>query len=122
MSFSDWRASRTSRLIFWGAWTFALVMAVLPYPPEVPGEPGDKVEHVAAFVTLGILSAWAYPKTPLLQLLVRLSLFGALIELLQAIPRLNRDSDPLDWLADTIAAAVALAIAHWWRGRSRRPR
>jgi VanZ family protein len=116
-----WSASRTSRLIFWAAWAFSLVMAVLPHPPRLPGEPSDKVEHVAAFLTLGLLSAWAYPKTPLIQLLIRLSLFGALIELIQAIPSLSRDSDPLDWLADTIAAAVALGIAHWWRNRSRRP-
>jgi len=113
-----WRASPASRLIFWAAFTFALVMAVLPHPPHVPWEPGDKVEHVTAFVTLSFLGAWAYPRTPLLQLLVRLSLFGALIELAQAIPALGRDSDPLDWLADTVAAAVALAIVYWWRRRN----
>ena len=120
MSLRGWSASRTSRLTFWAAWTFALVMAVLPHPPRLPGEPSDKLEHTVAFLTLGLLSAWAYPKTPLRQLLVRLSLFGALIELVQAIPSLNRDSDPLDWLTDSVAAAVALGIAYWWRSRSRR--
>jgi len=118
MSVRDWSASWTSRLIFWAAFTFALVMAVLPHPPHVPGEPSDKVEHVTAFVTLGLLSAWAYPRTSLIQLLVRLSLFGALIELAQAIPALGRDSDPLDWVADTVAAAIALGIVYWWRKRS----
>lgn len=119
MSLREWSASRTSRLIFWASWMFALVMAVLPHPPRLPGEPSDKLEHTAAFLTLGFLSAWAYPKTPLLQLFVRLSLFGALIELIQAIPSLYRDSDPLDWLTDTVAAAVALGIVHWRRSRSR---
>lgn len=111
-----------SRAAFWGAWAFSLVMAVLPRPPHLPWEPGDKVEHIAAFVTLALLSAWAYPKTPLIQLLVRLSLFGALIELVQALPSLNRDSDPMDWLADTVAAAVALAIVSLWRRSSDRRR
>src|SRR4051794_41950578 len=90
-------------------------MAVLPHPPRLPVEPGDKVQHVAAFLTLGLLSAWAYPRTPLLQLLIRLSLFGALIELVQAIPSLGRDSDPLDWLAGTGAAALVLLALRWGR-------
>jgi VanZ family protein len=120
MDVRKWNRRLTSRLVFWAAWAFSLVMAVLPHPPRIPGEPSDKVEHIAAFVTLGIVGAWAYPKTPLLQLLIRLSLFGALIELVQAIPSLSRDSDPLDWLADTVAAAVALGIVSWWRARSRK--
>ena len=33
---------------------------------------------------------------------------GAAIELLQGIPVLNRDSDIIDWLADTFAAGVAI--------------
>jgi hypothetical protein len=110
--------TRTSRVAFWAAWAFALVMAVIPHPPHIPGEPNDKIQHIVAFLTLGVLSAWAYPKTRLLQLLVRLSLFGAVIELIQAIPSLNRDSDPLDWLADTIAAAAALGFAAWWRSKA----
>jgi VanZ family protein len=119
MNLREWSASRTSRLIFWATFAFSLVMAVLPHPPHLPWEPGDKVEHLAAFVTLSFMSAWAYPRTPLFQLLVRLSLFGALIELVQGLPMLNRDSDPMDWLSDTVAAAVALAIAYWWRKRVR---
>jgi hypothetical protein len=116
----DWSASLTSRVAFWAAWTFAFVAAMLPHPILLPGDPSDKVQHMVAFLTLGILSAWAYPDTPLRQLLVRLSLFGALIELLQAIPSLHRDSDPLDWVVDTVAVMVALSIASWWRARSRR--
>jgi VanZ family protein len=118
LNLREWSGTGRSRAIFWAAWAFALVMAVIPHPPHIPGEPNDKIQHIAAFLTLGLLSAWAYPRTSLLQLLVRLSLFGAIIELIQAIPSLNRDSDPLDWLADTVAAAVALGIAAWWRSRA----
>ena len=50
-------------------------------------------------------------------LLVRLSLFGAFIEVVQAIPALQRDSDLLDWLADTAAVAVILLLVHRWRKR-----
>jgi VanZ family protein len=115
----QWRASRTARAIFWAAALFAFVMAVLPHPPEVPGHPSDKVQHVLAFATLGLLGSFAYPAAPLLGLLFRLSLFGAAIEVVQAIPFLHRDSDVFDWLADTIAAAVVLIAVRWWR-RARR--
>jgi len=36
---------------------------------------------------------------------------------LQAIPVLHRDSDIVDWIADTTAVAVVLSIVRWWRSR-----
>lgn len=110
---AEWRASRTTRSIFWAAACFAFIMAVLPHPPEVPGHPNDKVQHIAAFATLALLGSFAYPRTPLTKLLLWLSLFGAAIEVVQAIPVLHRDSDVLDWFADTIAVAVVLLVRRW---------
>ncbi|HEX8839851.1 MAG TPA: hypothetical protein VF750_05220 [Sphingomicrobium sp.] len=118
MTFSHWRASRGARLLFWAALGFAFVMAVLPHPPELPGEPSDKLQHIAAFATLALLVSFAYPATALPRLLLRLSLFGAIIELVQAIPALHRDSDYKDWIADTLAAGLVLAAA-WCLRRPR---
>ena len=117
MKLGDWRASRSARAIFWAAACFAFVMAVLPHPPEVPGEPNDKIQHIAAFATLALLGSFAYPATALLRLLAGLSVFGAFIEVVQAIPALHRDSDVLDWIADTVAVVVILIIVRWWRTR-----
>ena len=108
------------RLVFWAAAALAFVMAVLPQPPQLPGDPNDKIQHIAAFLTLAVLAGLAYPRTSALRLLAGLSLFGALIEVVQAIPSLHRDSDPVDWIADTLAAALALAFVIWWRARRRR--
>ena len=107
------------RLAFWAAALFALVMALLPHPPEFPGEPSDKVQHVAAFATLGLLGSFAYPAVRPRRLIIGLSLFGAFIEVAQAIPILHRDSDPLDWLADTVACAAAVFAFRWWKKRRR---
>lgn len=107
------------RLLFWTAMLFAFVMAILPHPPELPGEPSDKIQHMAAFATLGLLGAWAYARAALLQLLAGLSLFGALIEVVQAIPALHRDSDVKDWVADTLACGLVLLLVHWRRRRKR---
>ena len=107
------------RLLFWGAATFAFVMAVVPHPPEVPGSPSDKVQHIVAFATLGLLGEWAYRGASWLRLVLGLSLFGGFIELVQAIPALHRDSDIVDWLADTTAAAVVVLVLDRRRSRSK---
>jgi VanZ family protein len=103
--------------LFWVAGCFAFVMAILPHPPEVPGHPNDKVEHIVAFATLALLGSLAYPRALFVKLLVGLSLFGAFIEVVQAIPALHRDSDVVDWVADTVAVVVVLLLMRWWRGR-----
>ena len=107
------------RYVFWAAAIFALVMAAVPHPPQLPGAPSDKIQHILAFLVLGGLAALAYPVSSPILLGVGLSLFGALIELVQVIPALHRDSDPVDWIADTIAAAVVLLIFDRLRARRR---
>ena len=109
------RWSSLLRLAFWAAALFAFVMAVLPHPPQVPGAPNDKIQHIIAFVTLAALGAWAYRGWSLLRLAIGLSLFGALIEVVQMIPALHRDSDVLDWIADTAAVMGVLLLVSWWR-------
>jgi len=112
---------RLPRWLFWGAAIFTFVMAALPHPPHIPTSPPDKVQHVIAFTTLGLLAGWAYARTSPWRLAALLSLYGALIELVQAIPALHRDSEWVDWLADTLAAGVALMLVSWWRARRGSP-
>ena len=109
------------RLAFWCALLFAFVMAIIPHPPQLPGAPSDKIQHFSAFVALGAIGFFAYPGSRLLTLAAGLSLFGALIELVQAIPALGRDGDVVDWIADTLAAALILGLLQWFRGRSIKP-
>ena len=111
--------SRALRVLFWAAALFAFVMAVLPHPPALPGNPSDKIQHAVAFATLGLLGALAYPRLSTVRLIIGLSLFGALIEVAQAIPVLHRDSDLFDWLTDTIACAVVLIPVRYWVRRKR---
>ena len=102
------------RFLFWGACAFAFFMAVLPHPPVLPGEPSDKLQHIFAFLVLAVLGRLAYPETKKRVLLLGLMAFGALIELAQAIPVIHRDSDPLDWLADTAAALTVFVVVAVW--------
>jgi hypothetical protein len=110
------------RLAFWSAAVFAFVMATLPRPPQLPGAPSDKVQHISAFLVLASLAAWAYPRTPLLKILAGLCLLGAAIEIVQLVPGLGRDDDWIDWFADTIAAGLVLGLVGWFRRCRTRPR
>ena len=115
------RRARILRAAFWAAAIFAFIMAVLPHPPQLPGAPSDKIQHIAAFLVLGALASFAYPRTSPVYLATGLSVFGAAIEVVQLIPSLHRDGDPIDWIADTAAAGLMLIVLHWLRGRWGRP-
>lgn len=95
---------------FWAALIFAFVMAVLPKPPALPGDPGDKVQHIIAFVVLTGLARLAYPRVRAVTLLLAFAGFGALIEFAQMLPALGRTAALDDWLADVAATAVMLAV------------
>lgn len=114
-----WSGRYIVKAAFWAAALFALVMALLPHPPHVPLEPSDKIQHAIAFATLGLLGSLGYPRLRTLMLIGALSFYGALIEVLQAIPALHRDSDPLDWLTDTVACAVIVIAFRFWTARRR---
>jgi hypothetical protein len=107
---------RIAQIVFCAAFVFTFVAAVMP-PHQAPKLfPWDKAEHFAAFYTLTLLALTAFPRRNLIVIAVLLSGFGGLIELVQALPIVNRDCDWHDWAADTIAILAALApvvAAHW---------
>lgn len=106
-------------ILFWLALVFTLTMAWLPHPPSVPGNPNDKIQHIAAFSFLSLAGVAAFPHYPLARLGERLSFLGAIIEVVQNLPTLHRDCDIRDWLADTMAVIVVLlAVAALRRSRS----
>ncbi|HUD30214.1 MAG TPA: hypothetical protein VMQ93_15195 [Novosphingobium sp.] len=110
------------RLGFWLALVFAVVMAVLPHPPQLPGEPSDKFQHVLAFATLAVLAVLGYPGVSRLKIAAGLILLGAGIEGVQMIPALNRDAEWLDLVADSCAVLVMLAVAGVALNAVRKPR
>ncbi|WP_157083019.1 hypothetical protein [Novosphingobium lentum] len=111
MNLNSALAIRTSRFLFWGAAVFAVTMAVLPKPPQMPMDKfGDKFEHMLAFSVLTVLANLSYRAMPRLRIAERLSFLGALIEVVQSIPALHRDCDIRDWVADTLAILVVTAL------------
>lgn len=95
---------------FWATTAIVYALAIMPSAEAPDLGAGDKVNHIAAFLTLTLLGRSAYRAKPAWPLAAGLSLFGAFIELSQAIPFLNRDANVWDWAADSAAIVVALAI------------
>lgn len=114
-----------ARWVFWLTGVGVFIAAVIPkedHPPDIFG--WDKANHFAAFYTLGVLGAAAFPRVSLLVLGACLSGFGAAIELVQAIPFVHRDCDVWDWVTDTVgvlAALCPLLLALWRRERQDPP-
>lgn len=106
------RVQRTAFWLFWVILIFSVVMALLPKPPEMPSDRlGDKVNHILSFSALAGTAALGFPQVPRWRVIERLSFLGALIEVAQSIPALQRDCDIRDWVADTVAVIVVTGIA-----------
>jgi VanZ family protein len=105
------RFERFARLLFWLALAGAVVLALMPHPPQLPTDRfGDKFNHILAFATLAALAALGWPRAEKLRVVERLSFLGALIEVAQAMPVLHRDCDIRDWAADTLAIVVVTVV------------
>ena len=79
----------------------------------------DPVTHGLAFFVLAAIGAIAFPALSLTRLWLCLALLGGAIELMQAIPALNRGPSFAEWLIDMVAAAVALGCCHVGTFRAR---
>ena len=118
---------QAARILFWPAFIFAAVMAALPKPPSLPIDRfGDKFEHALAFAVLTMFAQLGFRTVPRWRLAERLSFFGAMIELVQSIPALNRDCDIRDWVVDTamvllVTLGFVLADRMGWTGRGETP-
>lgn len=101
---------RLARILFWSAAVLALVTAMVGQALSLLDGIDDTVQHALAFGTLAALAALAYPQTRRLTILLGLSAFGGLIELLQVLPGVERDAEWGDWLVDIVAAALTLGV------------
>lgn len=98
-----------ARCAFGAALIFTFYSAVIPPSHAVQLVPWDKAEHFIAFYALSGLAVAAFPAGRLWVIGISLSAFGALIEVVQGLPIVNRDRDVWDWAADSVAIIAALS-------------
>jgi len=106
------RAGVALKVLFWTALVVALLRAIWPDPFTEPyvGH-WDKVTHGAGCFALTFLAAVAYPRTAIPLLGLGVLAFGGLVEVLQAIPAVNRDASLGDLAADGVGICVAMIPA-----------
>lgn len=89
------------------------VAALLPAPEAINlGGGRDKIAHMLAFAGFALFGFTVWPaRVP--SACGALLTYGLAIELAQATTG-HRSGDPLDWLADALGVALALALRAGW--------
>lgn len=105
-----YRLSRPVRLgLFALAVAILLVLCLLPSRDLPDTGTGDRFEHTAAWFVLTITGYLLAPNRKLAIPAFALA-FGAAIEVLQGVVGSGRHGDPLDFVADALGVALAVAV------------
>jgi VanZ family protein len=110
---------RLFMLLFWLLLAVITALAVFPKPPAAASLGWDKLNHLAAFVGLGLLARAAWPRAGWTPWLGGLMGYGLLLELAQGLTP-TRSAEAADLLADGAGLAVAALLIKGWR-RARAP-
>lgn len=101
--------------IFWTLVTIvSMLMLVELAPKENPIKHLDKIQHVLVFLTISVAGCLAF-KHQISLIIVGLTIFGAVIEVLQATLTTTRTGDVKDWLADIAGILIGLMIVAIYR-------
>ena len=108
--------SRPLRLALYALATLILTYMALAPTNDVPGADlvWDKAEHASAWTVL-TLAGLALSTKRRWAIGVFAAVFGAVIEVLQAVMPYGRDGNVGDWIADLIGIAVAYGL--WFAAR-----
>lgn len=100
---------RLLRAAFYVACGLVFALSLVPSAALPPTTIGDKAEHAIAYAVLGLLGG-ASAERGVVRTILGLTVFGAVIELLQAFSP-GRTPDVLDALADVIGVCIGVAAA-----------
>jgi hypothetical protein len=105
------RLGKTAGIVFSVALSFTLFKAFAPARQGGGGLfPWDKADHFSAFFVLTGLAVVALPRQPLWRIAAGIATVGALIEVIQGLPFVNRDCDFWDWVAELCAISAVYAV------------
>lgn len=99
-------------------WTLVIIVSMLMLvehaPKENPIKHLDKIQHALVFLTISVAGCLAF-KNHTSQIVTGLTIFGAVIEVLQATFTTTRTGDVRDWLADIAGILIGLMIVAIYR-------
>ena len=100
---------RLLRATFYVASVLVFALSLMPSAALPPTTIGDKAEHIIAYALLALLGG-ASTERGIVHMIIGLTAFGTVIELLQAFSP-GRSPDVLDALADFVGASIGVAAA-----------
>lgn len=101
--------------IFWTLVTIVgMFMLIELAPKENPIKHLDKIQHALVFLIISVAGCLAF-KNKISLLIVGLTIFGAVMEVLQATLTTTRTGDIKDWLADIAGILIGLMIVSIYR-------
>lgn len=99
-------------------WTLVIIVSMLMLvehaPKENPIKHLDKIQHALVFLTISVAGCLAFKNHTSL-IVTGLTIFGAVIEVLQATFTTTRTGDMKDWLADIAGILIGLMIVAIYR-------
>jgi len=99
-------------------WTLVAIVSMLMLIELAPKEENikhlDKIQHTLVFSIISVAGCLAFKKQISL-VVVGLTIFGAIIEVLQATLTITRTGDVNDWLADVAGVLIGLMIVSIYR-------
>ena len=104
---------QTLRLMPYFFWTLVAIVGMFMLVELAPKEDGlkylDKIQHALVFLILSISGHLAF-KQKMWAITLGLTIFGAIIEVLQTTLTITRTGDIYDWLADIAGILIGLMI------------
>lgn len=97
-------------IFFWLSIAITSVLLLIELKPDADSwQYKDKLQHIFSFFSLAMLGFLSYPNRHK-QILVGLSCYGLLMEVLQGLITVTRTASLYDWLADCVGLLLALII------------
>lgn len=101
-----------------GFLTYLLLVEMAPAIHKIPY--WDKLQHIVAFAGVSLFGVLAFEQQAK-KVLLALSVYGALMEVLQGLLTTSRQPSVLDWLADNIGIVLSgwatLHFLQWLKQR-----
>lgn len=113
--------TKISTLIFSICFVILTYLLLMEMPPANNVSPyKDKIEHIIAFGGVTFWGLMAFPARRML-IVLGLTMFGAVMEVLQGLLTTTRQPSVYDWLADIVGIILAWTIVsllvNWWKKR-----
>jgi VanZ family protein len=112
---------KISTLIFITCFSILTYLLLMEMPPSNDVSIyKDKIQHIIAFGGVTFWGLMAFP-TNRLSIAAGLTVFGALMEVLQGVLTTTRQPSVYDWFADlagiSLAWLVIVLLERWWKKR-----